>query len=361
MLNLRWIIVPGLLLICTKSAIAEQPALQWENLHKVDGVEYFRGIDVLDDGKTVWVTGTKGTVMRTNDGGESWVRLAVPGNLDEIDVSLRDVELFSESEAFVISSGDGADSRIYYTQDGGSTWTLQHQNEYESGFYNAMAWWDRQKGFVFSDPVDGYVLVLRTIDGGKTWQESGGPNGKQLAHKNNLRATDGEQGFAASGTSAAAASGGIAWILTANGAESRVHITRDFGVTWTLSNPPIDVTNSSSGPFAAALLDENHGIVVGGDFQNRQGRYPNIAITRDGGTTWVRPDKSPTGHRSSVHYLTDKIVVTIGSHGTDYSTDGGMTWTNISDEGFYTSVAYGRTIWAAGSEGRIARIDLSGI
>jgi photosystem II stability/assembly factor-like uncharacterized protein len=224
-----------------------------------------------------------------------------------------------------------------------------------------MAWWDERRGIVFSDPVGGFVLVLRTTDGGETWEELGGPNGKPRDDMNNLRATESEQGFAASGTCAEVAPGGFAWILTGNGTESRVHVTRDYGETWSLSKLPIDVTNTSSGPFASALLDNGTGIIVGGDHQNRQGVYTNLALTSDGGRSWARPKNYPVGHRSSVHYLTDKLVVVIGSHGTDYSTDGGMSWTKISDVGYYTSVASGRTVWAAGSDGRIARLSLEGM
>ncbi|MGI9260612.1 MAG: WD40/YVTN/BNR-like repeat-containing protein [Woeseiaceae bacterium] len=353
------VLISGLLAVKALSAVA-QVAPEWQSLLQVEDVEYFRGMDVSDNGRTVWVTGAKGTVMRSTDGGDTWTRLAVPGDLDDIDIGLRDIEAFNRDEAFAISSGGGEASRIYFTADGGATWIEQHRNTYPSGFYNAMAWWDRQNGIVFSDPVDGYILVLRTSDGGETWQELGGPRGMPSSGENNLRANENEQGFAASGTCAEAAPGGFAWILTSDGNESRVHMTNDYGVTWTLSNPSIIVNNATSGPFASALLDDKIGIVVGGDHQDRQGAYENMALTRDGGRSWIRPDNFPVGHRSSVHYLDDQLLVTIGSHGTDFSTDGGMSWTKISEEGFYTAVANGHTVWAAGSDGRIARLRLGG-
>jgi hypothetical protein len=47
----------------------------------------------------------------------------------------------------------------------------------------------------------------------------------------------------------------------------------------------------------------------------------------------------------------------VGRAGADLSTDDGESWEPLGDEGFYTvSLAADGAVWAAGSEGRIARL-----
>jgi photosystem II stability/assembly factor-like uncharacterized protein len=73
----------------------------------------------------VWASGTHGTYLRTLDGGATWTVAQVAGaeNLD-----FRDVEAFSEDEAYLLAAGPGDQSRIYKTTNGGKSWDLQFTN-----------------------------------------------------------------------------------------------------------------------------------------------------------------------------------------------------------------------------------------
>ena len=55
----------------------------------------FRGLDVISS-KTAWVSGTGGTVLKTNDGGNTWENVSVPNN---IAVDFRDIEVFDKNNA----------------------------------------------------------------------------------------------------------------------------------------------------------------------------------------------------------------------------------------------------------------------
>ena len=75
--------------------------------------------------QVVWASGTGGTYALTTDGGETWVSAVVPGAET---LEFRDVEGVSAEVAYLMAAGTGTDSRIYKTEDGGATWTLQIQN-----------------------------------------------------------------------------------------------------------------------------------------------------------------------------------------------------------------------------------------
>ena len=53
-------------------------------------------------GQTVWVSGDKGTVLKTTDGGMTWRAVAPRGVAD---VDFRDIEVIDDRTAFLMSSG----------------------------------------------------------------------------------------------------------------------------------------------------------------------------------------------------------------------------------------------------------------
>ena len=146
-----------------------------------------RGVSVK--GQTVWVSGDKGTVLRTTDNGATW-RSVSPRGVADLD--FRDIEAVDDRTAFVLSTGEGPNSRIYKTTDGGATWALQATNLEPKGFWDCMGFWDPTHGIIVGDPVDGRFTIMTTIDG-STWQKVKGPS----ANKD-------EGAFAASGTPASA-------------------------------------------------------------------------------------------------------------------------------------------------------------
>ena len=125
----------------------------------------FRGITAFSD-RVAWASGSGGTVVRTADGGATWQRLTIP-NAEKLD--FRDIDAVSDDTAFALSIGSGDSSRIYKTIDAGKTWTLQYTNTDPKAFFDAMAFWDAERGLAFSDSVDGQLVMVRTENGGRTW------------------------------------------------------------------------------------------------------------------------------------------------------------------------------------------------
>jgi len=301
-----------------------------------------RGVSAASQ-RVVWASGSGGTVLRTEDGGDTWASLKVP---DAAALDFRDIDAVSERSASVLSIGSGGASRIYKTADAGVSWTLQFTNDDPKAFYDAMAFRDENTGFAFSDSVNGQFVVLQTTDGGASWTRV--PAGALPP------ALAGEGAYAASGTNIAVNDTGV-WIGTT---ASRVLRSTDGGRTWHVAATPIP-TGSSAGIFSVAFRNHSNGVVVGGDYKKEGDAIDNLALTSDGGASW-QLGKGLSGFRSAVACVPSRptTLLAVGPSGADYSTDDGRTWQAIAGPGFHAlSFAPGTgTAWAVGEKGAIARI-----
>ena len=303
-----------------------------------------RGVSAVSD-QVAWASGSGGTILRTSDGGATWRRLIVPA-AETLD--FRDIDAVSPEIAYVLSIGSGESSRIYKTIDAGKTWTLQFTNTDPKAFFDAMAFWDAERGIAFSDSVDGQLVILKTGDGGRAWT--------RVPAARLPPALDNEGAYAASGTNVAVYGRDDAWIGTSR---SRVLRSSDGGRSWSAASTPV-ATGSSAGIFSIAFRDRRHGIVVGGAYRRESEAVDNAAATDDGGRTW-RAVKGLTGFRSVVAYLPGEArptLIAVGPQGADQSADDGRTWTPLTGAtGLHTlSIARrGRTGWGAGENGGIMR------
>ena len=91
-----------------------------------------RGLSVVDD-NIAWISGSKGTIAITTDGGKTWDWQQVKG-FEKAD--FRDIEAFSAKEAIIMSSGTPA--LILKTTDGGQNWKVKYRNTDTAYFFDAM-------------------------------------------------------------------------------------------------------------------------------------------------------------------------------------------------------------------------------
>src|SRR5512132_2070929 len=197
---------------------------QWQKLESGTDAS-FRGVSAVD-ANVCWVSGSKGTVLRTTDSGKHWTKLPVP-NAENLD--FRDVEAFDANTAIIMSAGpaeQGA-ARMFKTTDGGAHWKEVLYTDRKGVFFDSMAFWDSKRGIVFSDPVDGHFVLWATVNGGDTWQE--------LKPQTMPPALPNEGAFAASGTAIAVAGKNDVWFGTGGASVARVFHSSDRGKNWTVA------------------------------------------------------------------------------------------------------------------------------
>jgi photosystem II stability/assembly factor-like uncharacterized protein len=296
--------------------------------------------------RVAWVSGTQGTWLRTVDGGVTWQVGRVPG-ADSL--QFRDVHALDERTAWLLSIGNGEQSRIYKTVDGGVTWQLQFTNPDPKAFLDCLDFWSSTRGIVVSDAVDGHMLALGTTDGAR-WN--------RLPREALPAAPDGEGSFAASGTCLVAAPGGHAWIAAADSVRSRVIHTANFGADWTSHVVPL-TTRAGSGVQSVAFHDAKRGLALGGGTTAKPDDV-NVAITTDGGRSWLAGARVPlaSGVWGGVAVPdAPSTYVAVGPSGSAWTRDAGRTWTPI-DSANYWSVGFAsrNAGWAVGAKGRITRL-----
>ncbi len=314
---------------------------QWKKLDPGTDAS-FRGLDVVSE-KVIWASGTGGTVIRSIDGGKSWSVFKVEG-AEKLD--FRDIEAFSERTAYVLSIGNGKDSRIYKTVDGGESWKLQFENTDKNAFFDSLAFWDEKHGTAQSDPVNGRYVIYATTDG-ETWSKL--PSEKMPAAK------EGEAAFAASGT-CIVTHGNQGLLLITGGMDARVLYSADRGETWRSSDTPLIKGEGATGIFGIAVLGKR-GVIVGGDYTKPAMNSSNIAYSLDGGKTWSsKREINSFGYRSGVTFVDEDTLVIVGSGGSDISTDFGNTWNRIDDGNWNAVDSKGRNaVFAVGPAGAVGK------
>ena len=137
-------IVIGFLL----SAVSSVAYAQW-NPQKSNTSASSGGLSIVN-ANVVWASGTGGTFVRTTDGGETWQAGTVSG-AEKLD--FRDVYAVDAKTAYLLSIGNGNESRIYKTTDAGKNWLLEYTEQNPKAFLDCMAFWNATHGIVVGDPI----------------------------------------------------------------------------------------------------------------------------------------------------------------------------------------------------------------
>jgi photosystem II stability/assembly factor-like uncharacterized protein/outer membrane lipoprotein-sorting protein len=310
-----------------------------------------RGVSAVS-ATVAWASGANGTILRTVDGGKTWEKLTIK---DTEKLDFRDIRAFDDQTAYVLSIGPGEQSRIYKTGDAGRHWQPQFTNHDPKAFYDCFAFWDRTHGIALSDSVDGKFPLLITGDG-STWSP--------LDPQKIPPALSNEGAFAASGTCIATYGTKDVWFAT-GGPAARVFHSSDQGKNWTATATPILSGQPPQGIFSVVFWDAKHGVVVGGDYMHPETTDRTAAFSSNAGESWLLSGKLPSGFRSGAAVAEDPAcgnsavkIIAVGTNGVDSSTDG-SSWTKQSEQGYNAASFAGTTGWAAGSHGRIGRVDLS--
>lgn len=295
-----------------------------------------RGLCVVND-DVVWVSGSKGKVGRSIDGGATWQWTTVAG-FEKRD--FRDIEAFDEHTAVIIAIAEPGN--ILRTTDGGQTWTTVFTDTTKGMFLDAMAFADNKKGIVVGDPIDGKTYIATTKDGGKTWAKATQPV---------IPAPAGDGFFAASGTNVVYQKNGD-FTAVSGGKESRL-LTPAGATIMSGIIQGREMTGANS-----IVRSGNIAIVVAGDYENNKDTTNNCIYSHDNMKTWQAPVKRPNGYRSCVAQIDQQTYLTCGTAGIDITWDAGKHWQFVAPDSYHVCqrAKKGKAVFLAGGNGRIARL-----
>ncbi|MBR9854457.1 MAG: oxidoreductase [Algicola sp.] len=241
-----------------------------------------------------------------------------------------------ESPALLYKTGDQGKMELVYTEEG------------EGVFYDSLAFWNDLEGIAVGDTVDGCLSVIITRDGGNSWAK--------LPCSDLPEGIEGEGAFAASNSNIAI-KGDKTWIGTTEG---RIYFSGDKGQTWELQQTPIISDEPTQGIYSMDFFNENIGYAIGGDYTQPESNKANKVKTVDGGKTWqIMADGEEPGYKSCVQFVPNsdgESLVAVGFTGISYSSDGGASWQQLSEDPFFTiRFLNDSTAFAAGNK-RISKL-----
>ncbi|GMN09222.1 hypothetical protein MTsPCn9_03220 [Croceitalea sp. MTPC9] len=271
----------------------------------------------------------------------------------------------TSTDFFMLSVANPA--LLYKTGDNGKM-DLVYIEEGEGVFYDAMKFWNDKEGIAIGDGEDGCLSIIITRDGGHNWTKlpcNVLPDLSPISINNNdshddVNSFNGVGAFAASNTNIEIL-GDNTWVMTSR---QPLLFSSDKGKTWEAIITPINTHEYLyQGIYSIDFFDKDLGYGIGGSFDEPEGNSSNKIITKDGGKTWqLIADGEAPGYKSCVQFVPNsggKDLISIGFTGIDYSNDGGASWKQLSEEGFYTIRFLNDSIAYAAGKYRIARLTFN--
>jgi len=218
---------------------------------------------------------------------------------------------------------------------------IVYQENNEKVFFDSMQFLNDDFGMAMGDPVENCLNVIKTTDGGKTWNK--------IVCENLPKIEEGEAAFAASNTNLMLR--GKSVFMVSGGKKARCFVSEDEGNSWKVFDTPIVQGEAMTGIFTADFYDDKIGIIAGGNYEEQENNFKNKAITTDGGKTWkLVAEGKGFGYTSCVQFVPNSNgneIVCVGGTGIHYSNDRGENWKLLNEtKDLYTlrfqndSVAY---------------------
>lgn len=254
--------------------------------------------------------------FKTVNSGENWALISTANHFSYCSNS------YFVNENIGYSIGDGTTSAsgdVFKTTNGGTTWN-KLGIEVDEGL-SSVFFIDENIGFISG----GFnrKKTLKTIDGGTSWKEVITQEFGQIQFLNNQIGYANRIGY----------SGG------------RIYKTVDGGTTWTIN---IDVDQNIK---SIHFLDENNGYFIGDNSL--------MYKTKNGGITWEKLT-IPYGYYTNLKFYSKNVGYIITEYGQMYKTiNGGISWENLTGITANTLSFVDKTIYAAGTNGKILKSTIS--
>lgn len=244
-----------------------------------------------------WAAGSKGTLLNTLDGGDTWaLRVSLSSNDVIRDIFFVDAKtgwLVCEVNAYELKTVEEPRAYLMKTVDGGDTWKRIEIKGFEVDAILVRAFFSRDgRGWTFGEAGSIYT----TRDAGDTWIKLQSPTRRLLLGGMFL---DNDRG----------------WLV---GAGATIIQTSDGGETWYQSTlPQVEKTVRFN---ATSFVDNRKGWAVGS--------AGNVYSTVNGGRTWQRQESTVDVDLFDVKFVDAMEGWAVGAEGTIIHTvDGGEHWT----------------------------------
>jgi photosystem II stability/assembly factor-like uncharacterized protein len=279
-----------------------------------------------------WVCGNNGTMIKTTDGGSTWISLNSGLSHDIVNVCM-----LNRTQGWALAldiSGSTIWSLLLFTTDGGTTWTAERYPK-PNVVLNAVTFQDDQHGWVAGEDAH----LAGSVDGGRDWSVAALDSGlAPLGDLRRIRFYNHRYGYATGGRFDLT---GVVW-RTWNG-----------GKFWSAVGVAPEPIND------VHFIDSLNVIGVTGDYDYGSG----VVRTTDGGQTWGYTYLGIWGDARGMAFRTPaEGWVVLGFAGACMVTrDTGWTWqsmftpetTSVSDIQFVTE----RRGIMVGADGKIFRFD----
>ncbi len=319
------------------------------------GTSYLERI-VLHKSGLGFAVGDFGYILKTTDGGVSWVELS--RRLPRANYGINNTFVDSLTGTIVSAYGE-----IHRTTNAGQTWIRQTRDT-TIRWFNAVHFVDSNFGVTVGSEGE----IFRTTNSGSDWVRQTSPTSYWLTAIDFINQRVGNIA-GGEGTFLRTTNGGILWRLTQIGdhefssvafADSLTGImsgwfglifkTTDGGVTWALKSQGL-----STWFYDVTFVDQSIAVAVGS-----QGA---IARSADRGETWLLISSGTQSYLYSVNFFDKRIGLAAGEWGTVlYTKDGGLSWETIrsATSNYLTSVSFltSRSAIATGEGGTILRLTL---
>ena len=257
----------------------------------------------------------------------------------------------TEKAIFVLSIGNPA--LLYKINKKDLSATLVYKEIHEKVFYDAIQFWNNKEGIAIGDPTQDCFSIIITRDGGNSWNK--------ISCQNSPKLIEGEAAFAASNTNICIK--GSKTFVVSGGTKSRVFVSDNKGISWNFYETPITQGHAMTGIFSTDFLNENTGIVVGGNYEEQSDNSANKAITYDGGKTWkLIGVNEGFGYASCVQFIPKSKgnrLVSVGTTGVYYSNNQGSSWEKLLEDKELFTIRFQnkKTAFAAGKN-KLLQIEI---
>ncbi|NVD99568.1 YCF48-related protein [Massilia sp. BJB1822] len=277
-----------------------------------------------------WTLGTKNTIFRSTDGGNSWFSKRI-----NTTATLKAITAVDANTAWVVGTG-GFEA---HTQDGGATWRSGRMPDGASADLWAIAV-ARDANTLWATGEQG--AIFKSTDGGATWSNQSMEQENYICRLSSVSVVDAATAWAAGPTCIARTSnGGQQWIKS-DGFNIRSISAVDANTAWVSKSSAIEKTSDGGKTWTEQLNKTLSGTGVGAQYTSVSAVDANtifaadfsgfIVKTSDGGKTWQ--DQSPPQaltccgqpHFSTIAAFDANNAIAVGLSGVVYASKDGVHW-----------------------------------